>query len=89
MTDLKNENSNWQIKKVTAHTEIQINCECPHCWEDLDLNDRHYWSGWDDWIMYQLWTNENSDEFMRAKDLDFMVECKECWWEFIVEEVEY
>ena len=68
------------MDKVTAHFNIELWVECPHCKESFDVMET------DDW---QSGGYESVEEFKSQEGIDLDVHCEYCKKEFVVNNVCY
>jgi uncharacterized Zn finger protein len=62
------------MKECKAQTTLEVNCDCPHCDEWLDITDE---------------AREYLDETLRAEEIELQITCEECGEVFIVTDITY
>jgi endogenous inhibitor of DNA gyrase (YacG/DUF329 family) len=62
------------MKKTTAQTTLEINTDCPHCGEFIDITDQ---------------AKDQLDDDLRAHDIDCEITCPDCGKTFEVTEIYY
>ena len=73
------------MKKTNANIRLEINVECPHCEEYINLLDLTEMTD-DGYIHHRCLRDE---ERWGCKEFNETIECPECKKEFMIEDVEY